>query len=136
MGYRPFQVIETNNPSAPRHIRINTRPARTARNVAQRAIEKPAALVVQQPQPPPIRSPPTIKALQPYQMFLVLDVEATCDAGSSFDFPNEIIVGVPCDAARGRSRLILFIFPIGISCKPFALERPQRARTWKSARSR
>lgn len=103
MGYRPFQVIETNNPSAPRHIRINTRPARTARNVAQRAIEKPAALVVQQPQPPPIRSPPTIKALQPYQMFLVLDVEATCDAGSSFDFPNEIIE-FPVSLLRWRDR--------------------------------
>ncbi|KAH7877631.1 ribonuclease H-like domain-containing protein [Lentinula edodes] len=28
---------------------------------------------------------------QPYDVFLVVDVEGTCEAGSSFDYPNEII---------------------------------------------
>ncbi|KAJ7489919.1 ribonuclease H-like domain-containing protein [Mycena galericulata] len=31
------------------------------------------------------------KAKQTYDAFLVLDVEATCQAGSNFDYPNEII---------------------------------------------
>lgn len=29
---------------------------------------------------------------QPYDAFLVLDVEATCVEGAGFDYPNEIIV--------------------------------------------
>ncbi|KAF8061507.1 ribonuclease H-like domain-containing protein [Lyophyllum atratum] len=33
--------------------------------------------------------PPTAK--QPYEAFLVLDVEATCQQGTDFNFPNEII---------------------------------------------
>ncbi|KAG8916573.1 hypothetical protein FRC00_014672, partial [Tulasnella sp. 408] len=36
-------------------------------------------------------SPTPVGALQPYDAFLVLDVEATCEAGSRFDHPNEII---------------------------------------------
>ena len=34
----------------------------------------------------------TIDTKQPYDVFLVLDVEATCVRGSSFEWPNEIIV--------------------------------------------
>jgi 3'-5' exoribonuclease 1 len=30
--------------------------------------------------------------LQPYDAFLVLDVEATCLQGTDFNYPNEIIV--------------------------------------------
>ncbi|KAE9406420.1 hypothetical protein BT96DRAFT_1014920 [Gymnopus androsaceus JB14] len=33
----------------------------------------------------------TTNLKQPYDAFLVLDVEATCKQGSSFDYPNEII---------------------------------------------
>jgi len=33
-----------------------------------------------------------IREKQPYEAFLVLDVEATCHEGSDFDWPNEIIV--------------------------------------------
>ncbi len=36
--------------------------------------------------------PETYKSTQPFDAFLVLDVEATCQQGSSFDYPNEIIV--------------------------------------------
>jgi hypothetical protein len=32
---------------------------------------------------------------QPWDAFLVVDVEATCEAGISFDYPNEIIVRMP-----------------------------------------
>ncbi|KAG5639605.1 hypothetical protein H0H81_010807 [Sphagnurus paluster] len=35
--------------------------------------------------------PPPPKAKQPYEAFLVLDVEATCQLGTDFNFPNEII---------------------------------------------
>jgi len=31
---------------------------------------------------------------QPYDAFLVLDVEATCFRGTGFDYPNEIIVRI------------------------------------------
>lgn len=43
---------------------------------------------------PPPPSPPRrfLKSKQLIDVFLVLDVEATCDAGSDFHFPNEIIV--------------------------------------------
>ena len=29
---------------------------------------------------------------QPYEVFLVLDIEGTCDQGTDFNYPNEIIV--------------------------------------------
>ncbi|KAF8892610.1 ribonuclease H-like domain-containing protein [Infundibulicybe gibba] len=38
---------------------------------------------------PPVFIPPKTK--QPYDVFLVLDVEATCHLGTDFNFPNEII---------------------------------------------
>lgn len=31
---------------------------------------------------------------QPYQSFLCFDVEATCEPGTNFDYPNEIIVSL------------------------------------------
>ena len=31
---------------------------------------------------------------QPYDAFLVLDVEATCEEGTDFNWPNEIIVSI------------------------------------------
>lgn len=34
----------------------------------------------------------TIGVKQPYDAFLVLDVEATCFQGTGFEWPNEIIV--------------------------------------------
>ena len=33
---------------------------------------------------------PRIK--QPFEVFLVLDIEGTCDLGTNFNYPNEIIV--------------------------------------------
>ncbi|KAF7338474.1 3'-5' exonuclease eri1 [Mycena venus] len=35
--------------------------------------------------------PASKKVKQPYDAFLVLDVEATCEQGTTFDYPNEII---------------------------------------------
>ncbi|KAJ4488184.1 ribonuclease H-like domain-containing protein [Lentinula aciculospora] len=32
-----------------------------------------------------------VRSRQPYDVFLVLDIEGTCELGSSFDYPNEII---------------------------------------------
>jgi 3'-5' exoribonuclease 1 len=31
---------------------------------------------------------------QPYKSFLCFDVEATCEAGRTFEYPNEIIVSL------------------------------------------
>lgn len=39
-----------------------------------------------------VSPPPLPKSKQPYDVFLVLDVEATCQQGADFNFPNEIIV--------------------------------------------
>ncbi|KAH9854042.1 ribonuclease H-like domain-containing protein [Lenzites betulinus] len=46
---------------------------------------------------------------QPYDAFLVLDVEATCVAGAGFDYPNEIIEWPVCllrwkDKVKGKAR--------------------------------
>jgi 3'-5' exoribonuclease 1 len=35
---------------------------------------------------------PTHRVQQPYDAFLILDVEATCFQGTDFNYPNEIIV--------------------------------------------
>ncbi|KAJ3575994.1 hypothetical protein NP233_g723 [Leucocoprinus birnbaumii] len=42
---------------------------------------------------PRLRRPqsPAFRAQQPYEAFLILDVEATCFQGTDFDYPNEII---------------------------------------------
>lgn len=58
------------------------------------------------PLPPP--APPDSRlrrtfapSLQPYDAFLVLDVEATCLQGTDFNYPNEIIV---CPFTKRLSR--------------------------------
>jgi hypothetical protein len=65
---------------------------RTSGNRTNRLAKKPPVIVNGQgpavgPQPEKI-SPPR----QPWEYFLVLDVEATCVAGTDFNWPNEIIV--------------------------------------------
>lgn len=42
------------------------------------------------PSPPISSKGPRIK--QPFEVFLVLDIEGTCDLGTDFNYPNEIIV--------------------------------------------
>jgi 3'-5' exoribonuclease 1 len=37
-----------------------------------------------------------LRVKQPYDAFLVLDVEATCEEGTGFEWPNEIIVRLIC----------------------------------------
>lgn len=47
---------------------------------------------------------------QPYDAYLVLDVEATCMPGTDFNYANEIIVSALCRAARHASLThILFV---------------------------
>lgn len=36
---------------------------------------------------------PDTRVKQPYEAFLVLDIEGTCELGTDFNYPNEIIVG-------------------------------------------
>jgi 3'-5' exoribonuclease 1 len=43
----------------------------------------------------PTAEPPRIPGVvQPFEAFLVLDIEGTCNQGTDFDYPNEIIVRV------------------------------------------
>jgi hypothetical protein len=64
---------------------------------------------------PTLCKDPRIK--QPFEVFLVLDVEGTCDLGTDFDYPNEIIV-------RANDILIKHVSLIipGITCLYAALE--------------
>lgn len=65
--------------------------------------------------------------VQPYDVFLVLDVEGTCEQGSSFDYPNEIIVRVYRDFCFNE--LFLSIVDLkGIPCVPHEMEG--QAKTW------
>ena len=41
------------------------------------------------PSPIPVKGP---RCKQPFEVFLVLDIEGTCDLGTDFNYPNEIIV--------------------------------------------
>ncbi|TFK72521.1 hypothetical protein BDN72DRAFT_869441 [Pluteus cervinus] len=62
------------------------------RNIRTRSVINPTyKKAVVPPTTAPAAPPSTPKSLQPYEKFLVLDVEATCHRGTSFDFPNEII---------------------------------------------
>jgi hypothetical protein len=45
-------------------------------------------------------APPRRPPRQRHLSYLCFDVEATCEAGTSFDYPNEIIVSVAFTAAR------------------------------------
>lgn len=71
------EVPEATPPPSPRAMRY-TRRARNTKKV--------------QPIPPSISPPSSLHIKQPYEAFLVLDVEATCHMGTDFNFPNEIIV--------------------------------------------
>jgi hypothetical protein len=81
----PSPALDGTTPT-PRAMRFQP-PAR----LAKKAIISSAA----SPPPPP-------RSKQPYDVFLVLDVEATCQQGSDFNFPNEIIVseGIAVEAHR------------------------------------
>lgn len=65
------------------------------------------------------------KLIQPYDVFLVLDVEGTCEQGSGFDYPNEIIVWVHSCLDE------LFLSGVdlkGIPCVSYEMEG--QAKTW------
>ena len=52
-------------------------------------------------------STPPQPALQSYDFFLVLDVEATCQKGASMDYPNEIIASI----SKLHPRYWLTVYP-------------------------
>ena len=59
------------------------------------------------------------KTKQTFDAFLVLDIEGTCDSGTNFDYPNEIIAShtVPKYISASSSAI-----PLGISCLSLAME--------------
>ena len=61
---------------------------------------------------------PRIK--QPFEVFLVLDIEGTCDLGTDFNYPNEIIVRARMTFYK-NTYFFLMIIP-GIACLYAALE--------------
>jgi len=69
---------------------------------------------------------PSVRARQPWDYFLVLDVEATCVPGADFSWPNEIIV---CLSASPSVNLL--IFSAGMACRSFIMGRSGRSR-WES----
>ena len=71
---------------------------------ARRARQEPAATTTQAGVDTKYRGQPQVK--QPYDAFLVLDVEGTCTEGSSWDWPNEIIVS-SVSHSRPRSESII-----------------------------
>ena len=56
------------------------------------------------------------RAKQPYDAFLVLDVEATCIQGAGFDYPNEIIVSLSAPLHPHASRRA--ILPLSAQSNP------------------
>lgn len=79
--HRPLpsvQILEATTPTSPRSRRYSRRVRSTKKDII------PTIPV----------SPPVPTTEQPYDVFLVLDVEATCHQGTNFDYPNEIIVRV------------------------------------------
>ncbi|GLB35330.1 putative exonuclease [Lyophyllum shimeji] len=89
-------------PPEPAPVNLSLEPSPPGRNMRYarqpRFTKKGIASV---PIPPP---PPPPKAKQPYEAFLVLDVEATCQQGTDFSFPNEIIEFPVC-LMRWKDRL-------------------------------
>ncbi|KAG6920001.1 hypothetical protein DXG01_013350 [Tephrocybe rancida] len=71
-----------NNPTPPKP----PSPTQKMRYARQSRFTK--TVIVSLPFAPP---PPPPRAKQHYEAFLVLDVEATCQQGTDFNFPNEII---------------------------------------------
>lgn len=49
---------------------------------------------------PPNSTPAPLRVRQPYDVLLVLDVEATCLPGTDFNWPNEIIVSLSAFSSR------------------------------------
>lgn len=61
----------------------NMRYNKTARRAK---VKKPAVKTTD------LAAPCIEKTIQPYEVFLVLDLEGTCKLGTDFNYPNEIIV--------------------------------------------
>lgn len=82
MRHRPQSqvILDTSLPTSPR----STRFSRRVRTNTKKDSPSPTNPASNQP----------LRTKQPYEAFLVLDVEATCQLGADFNFPNEIIVCV------------------------------------------
>jgi hypothetical protein len=80
-----------------------------------------AGVSMQSTIPTPSKSPS--RARQPFEAFLVLDVEATCQLGTDFDYPNEIIVSTGRLFGLGENP---FPSSLGISCLLNEVARPIR----------
>ena len=63
----------------------------------------------------------TTAAKQPYDAFLVLDVEATCFRGTGFEWPNEIIVRPT--STRFPCRFLIIFATKGVASVSLTLER-------------
>jgi len=63
---------------------------------------------------------PKTSVTQVYDYFLVLDIEGTCEAGTTFDYPNEIIVG----NQRCYKTTLSISSIAGVASLSLGLERP------------
>lgn len=78
-------LVDTPNPSKSKKVMRFTGRSYTSMK-KKRIFVEPAQSQEIPPEPSMTR--------QPYEAFLVLDVEGTCDRGTDFNYPNEIIVCV------------------------------------------
>lgn len=75
-------LVDTPNPSKTKQAMRYTRQSRFSKK-KRRGFVAPAESQEIPPEPSMTR--------QPYEVFLVLDIEGTCDQGTDFNYPNEII---------------------------------------------
>lgn len=93
----PSQVVSRNFRLTDLFARIRNREHKT-QSVLQTVSQTPSSSIDDMRYPRHVRlakkkkGQHLLKFKQPYDAFLVLDVEATCQLGTNFNFPNEIIV--------------------------------------------
>jgi len=75
-----------------------------------------------------------LRTKQPYEAFLVLDVEGTCQLGSDFNYPNEIIVRV--HVTNRSSSFSLCFDVLGIPCMFAAVDGQVGRRQGTQAQTR
>jgi len=74
-----------------------------------------------------------LRTKQPYEAFLVLDVEGTCQLGSDYNYPNEIIVRVN---VTDRSSFSLRFDVLGVPCMFAAVDGQISRRQGTQAQTR
>jgi len=95
-NYTPFSAVrdfffKTLHQSPPAEEVVNPIPQLRSSSQKMRYPDnvRPTKRVNMAPASVPFKGPRT---KQPYDVFLVLDIEGTCDLGTDFNYPNEIIV--------------------------------------------